>query len=397
MKVILAVFFLSAMGLADDKIPSAVHQVLQKARNKAAAANSSTSLQAGLHEPLGKYLLRQGRTLHLLRSPISVENLKTDSEFPAELEFLQRISKAGSVLFDPLENTIQERLNFLAEKLEAGEPMSDSLLKEYEAALTLLYTDRATRKPSPKYQALLEYEAKRKKLVEAYKNAETEQARQIINLELQRLDQDRLLFSAGGHEIEKAVFTVERVERDQKLADLDLVRASLRQGGLASYKQLQDSVRSKSGWVIFGAPVNANGGVKIEGRAIESRVVRVQGNLVGSRVEYPGLQYSSFARQGNWKSGDWSLSDGDASQDGPKELVPRLNTELILADKWELTFDDAATVSRIQSALREGKSVQVNGLTLTADKVDFPKPSSVRVNVAHVLGVYDEALPKIPR
>ncbi len=104
-------------------IPKAPLKVLAKVRNNPLAGKVDAGLLLTLQPLIEEYLQRpKDRHLRLFPVPIAVENLKTDANYPPELEQLSHISKPDSALFIPLENSVEKRLHFLAEKIESVHP-----------------------------------------------------------------------------------------------------------------------------------------------------------------------------------------------------------------------------------------------------------------------------------
>ena len=379
-------------------VSSTVSKVLSMVRQRAAAAQSGPGLFASLYTPIQQYLERpSGDTLRLFRKPITVENLKTDSNLPDELREVEYLSKAGSSIFDPMPKTVEERLHFLANDIEDGHPLSSERQKEYEKALGCLYSDPDKKTPTRDYKIFLAYRGKRKKLVEQYQNAPTYRERSLIDLDLKSLDEDYLGMSPQFGRIESCLQTVESVEREKKMANAGKVKDALMGAHKPDY-DLSSVLRGQSGWTRFQSTVSANGELMIEGKPINSRVNRVACNLVALNVDWPSVFNDSRIEGGQWKnSAGYVLSTEDASHESPNELLPRLNTSMILADKWEVSFANSNVVSAIRSALQQGRRVTLGGVELSRDHIDFTGPTTLRVNSAQVIGVIDQRMPRSPR
>jgi hypothetical protein len=90
------------------------------------------------------------------------------------------------------------------------------------------------------------------------------------------------------------------------------------------------------------------------------------------------------------------LSNETPGKESPKELIPRLNNSMVLGDKWELTFDNAASVAAIQKALKAGRKVSLAGMQASPGQVEFLAANRIRLNAAQVIGVFDAPTPKMP-
>ncbi|MBI1859980.1 MAG: hypothetical protein HYR96_03560 [Deltaproteobacteria bacterium] len=377
-------------------LPGAISKVLDKVKQNPSPGQEAPLVIPTLHKSLESMLGRPNDYhLRLLRTPISLQYLRADPNAKVELDFLDRISQSDSSIFDPLPKTVEERLHLLAEKLDVGEPISDDLEKSYQEALQILYDNIEQRTPTKGFKAFRQYQENRRKLVEAYQKAETERERQLINLELRRLDEERL-FIADFAKIGLAEHQVKRVEQLKAECDIENIRESLNKAHKPEIPFLASIVSGKSGWFIFGKTLKASAGVMIEGKAIDSQINKVQMNLVTPHIEWPSIYNNSAIQQGKWHTKDgWALSGGET--ENSKTLVPRLNAEILLSEKMELNFDNAVTIQQIQSALKDGRRVTVSGVPLVAGQVEFPTANTLKINSVQVIGVYDHAVPKIPR
>ncbi len=197
--------------------------------------------------------------------------------------------------------------------------------------------------------------------------------------------------------IELSEDVVQRMDLQKDLTDPEMVRTSLLRSHNPSYDGLQPALRGKSGWTIFQKPLSASSGVLIDGKPVTSRINQVRCNLVAVEVRWPSILENPVIREGKWKTSEgWVVSDGEPSTENSKEVVPRLNTSMILADKWEMTLDNAGTVGAIQTALKAGRKVSLSGIELFPSQVEFPKPTVIKINTATVLGIIDQTTPKIP-
>lgn len=380
-------------------IPSAISQVLDRVRHNPNAGGPEATLVAALRAPIADYLARPADYhLHLFRSPISVENLRTDSNYPKELEILERISEPGSATFTPMPKTVNERLHFLADKIEAGKPISEDLKKRYEEALAYLYSDVAKRVASPNHLAYLRYLKAEKEIYERLHNASDSRERELLQLQLDRLRSDYLGFREEFDKTRAYLLIKEQVEREKDLVNPEAVRASLLRNHQPQFQYgLESAVRGQSGWITFQSPISASGGLSIDGRPIDSHVSRVRGNLLTVDLDWPTL-HDPVIRNGRWRARDqWVLSEGAGATESPKALLPRINSSVVLAEKLELSFASPATVGAIESALRSGKRVVVSGIELSASRVERTGPRSIRVNATQVIAVYDHSNERMPK
>jgi hypothetical protein len=381
-------FIMSRNPADESHVSAAVAKALERVKAKREMGDPGDNFLSAMQKPLesmiGSY---EGTQFRRFRVPIPTQDF-TD-------EHLGRISKPNSKVFDPMEKSVEERLHFLADKIEAGEPISDKLRKEYDEAMAFLYKDVKKRVPSVYYQMYLTYETKRKKLIETLHKALTEREQRVIGLEIRRLD-DEIRLNPKYHEMEIAIYKVSRIEREMELSNVNTVRARLSGAHQPQHLNIQEIAKGKAGWTLFSMPADASGGIIIDGKSIGSHVNKVKCNIVRINVSWPSI-HNSVIGNGKWKSTEWKISDGDASTDSPKELVPRLAEGIVLGEKFELHFDNENAANSVKNALKTGKKVSIAGMDVTADQVDFPSANVIQINPSRVIGLYDRPVSKIPQ
>lgn len=372
------------------KLPKALHNVLEIVKNNPNAGKPNAPVMSMLNSYIDGLLVHgDDRRLRPFRSPISIDDLKRDGVPASLLALLERVPKADSKTFEALENTVDERVHYLTDKLIAV-PIPDSVQKEYDEAMAYLYKDG---KPTPQYQAYLDYEKERKRIGELLRKAETQKEQILLQMELRRLEDKRLLM-LNYHEMIRKMEGLRRMEYYKQQQDIDIIRADFSKEHKPELRMLKSATTSGSGWFNLGFSTSADGVVMIDGQPVISQVSKIDSSIARIPVDWPTL-HNSTVMHGVWKSEDYVLSDGDPKTESSKEVLPRLNHELILGKDFQMTFDSASTVSAIQSAVNEGRKVTVSGMELSKDKVSF-EGNKLKINTTQAIGVIDRDVEKKP-
>lgn len=348
---------------------------------------SGLSFHGFLSDRLEKWLsLPKEKTihheLHLLPDPVNIAKLKENEAVPG-LNILELIPKQGAgILFVPLSaKSLEQRLRILADQLEDSKyVMTEEEKKTYEEAMSALYKDADQKIPTDSYALYLRLMKLKKDLLASLRDGKKDREFQLSDVEMQLKAVSR---------IEHALGTVETIRMRMDHDDSAAIRQKLLRSHKPVHMLYEVNRPGFGGWFLIPSENKSfTLSVSINGNSQTRTATMPAAHLSRIGCHWPSLQGLYDVQ---WKAHSWVLADNDPTTTSPKEVVPRVNRDILVTKDVELSFD-AAVVKEIVTSVQGGSSVRIAGMDLNKDDVVQVNGTTIKITSPFVMATISDGI-----